>query len=91
MFLEIKNDKVYYLNVYHHTYKKEDEEWFINLNQVDDISFPKEPSTKEYDIKKSIIFNSYRYSDSPIEISFPKESLGEYHRIKRLIESKVLR
>ena len=95
MFLAINNDKVYYADGYR-AYKEEDKEWLINLNQVDDISFPKEPSikdSKQYNIEfqKSIIFNSYRYNETPIEILFTKESLGEYNRIKRLIESKVLK
>ena len=91
MFIEIKgNSGVYIGDSFSHT--EIVESFFINLDLTLEVRFSK---TTEFDKIKDIekdTISFYFVGEEPIyNFTFNKQGMGEYHRLKRIIESQILK
>ena len=58
-----------------------DKNFLINLNLIPTISI----------YKDEIFFEGIDYHNNSITVNFTKNGIGEYQRIKRIIESQILK
>ena len=80
MFIEIKKQNGISSNSAAFT---DDEQFFLNLSSIKSISF-------NSDTKNNTISINY-VDDFTSNFFFTKEAIGEYQRIKRIIENQILK